>query len=70
MNHLDMRASVDAVLSQYGDPERGHSVEDGLLWEFVRLVADPTRQTALKPLSATAKELLRLDQTNRIRWYS
>lgn len=51
------------------DPETAHLREDDILWQFVRLVADPSRR---KSHTRVAEKLLEFDANNndRRKWYA
>jgi len=61
--------ALTAVVSKHksGDAEATHSEEDQLLWDFVYLVHDIAAHPKLR---AVASALIRLDDTERIRWYA
>lgn len=66
---VSMRERVDDVIASYADPEIGHGKEDDLLWEFIASIADRNRVME-DATEAQAKELLRLRDSDRTRWYA
>jgi len=59
----EIKQRVQEIAKNAGDPESAHSMEDELLFDFVRLIAEQDSE-----FSAAAKEVLKVAEIDFPRW--